>query len=198
MSEAGEAAAVAEQVEAGGAEEDLAGQVGAGEAEEDAAGQGRFEEGETGALAGTGEDELLGFVQVDFVEVRVELPSTNPVVVLEEVDPPKRRLTIPVGQAEGVAIAYAARRIPTPRPLTHELFVSALEAFGLSLEHVRVTEVHKTSFSAELVLSGPWGTRTLACRPSDGIALALRQQLGAPIVVAPEVLDEAGELPSGR
>ncbi len=199
-SELGEAAVVAGTREAPGAGE-------AGEAEEAGGPHAAGEmddvladaDGDADAdadLAGAGEEELLGFTPVRFVDVSVVLPSTNPVVVLEELGSPRRRLRIPVGQAEGVAIAYAAKQVATPKPLTHELFVSALEAFGLTLEHVRVTEVHKASFSAELVLSGPWGTRTLACRPSDGIALALRQQLGAPIVVAPHVLDEAGELPA--
>ncbi len=132
------------------------------------------------------------FEQMRFVDVVMVLPSTNPVLVLEEVSPPCRRLHIPIGTPEGVAIAYAAQGIPTPKPLTHELFVAVLEAHGLTIEYLRITEAHQGSFSAELVVSGPSGSRTLACRPSDGIALALRQRLGAPIVVAPAVLDEVG------
>ena len=132
------------------------------------------------------------FEQVRFVDVVVELPSTNPVVVLEEVSPPCRLLQIPIGLPEGVAIAYAAQGVATPKPLTHELVVSILAVHGLTLEYLRITEVHQSAFSAELVVSGPSGSRTVACRPSDGIALALRQPLGAPIVVSPAVLDEVG------
>ncbi|HUZ21032.1 MAG TPA: bifunctional nuclease family protein [Acidimicrobiales bacterium] len=131
-------------------------------------------------------------IQLRFAEVAMVLPSTSPVVVLEEIDAPNRQLLIPVGTPEGVAIAYAARRIPTPKPLTHELFTDVLESFSLTLEVVRITDVNGTAFSAELVLAGPSGTRVVACRPSDGIALALRQRLPAPITTAAEVLDRAG------
>ncbi len=46
---------------------------------------------------------------------------------------------------------------------------------------------------AEVVLSGPQGQLTLECRPSDGIALALRQPLPVPITVTTDVLDEASD-----
>ena len=130
-----------------------------------------------------------------FVDVVMVLPSTNAIVILEEVSYPCRLLRIPIGTPEGVAIGYAARGIATPKPLTHDLFTSVLEAFNLTLDYVRITGVRLNAFSAELVVSGAKGSRTLPCRPSDGIALALRQRLGAPIVVAPEVLDQVGVKP---
>ncbi|HUY30208.1 MAG TPA: bifunctional nuclease family protein [Acidimicrobiales bacterium] len=130
--------------------------------------------------------------QMRFVDVVVPLPSTNAMVLLEEISPPCRLLRIPIGLQEGAAIAYAAQDIATPKPLTHELLTSVFESFGLTVDFLRITSVRQSSFSAEIVLSGPRGSRTLACRPSDGIVLALRQRLGAPIMVAPDVLDEVG------
>jgi bifunctional DNase/RNase len=127
-----------------------------------------------------------------FVDVVLVLPSTNPVVVLQEADPPYRELRIPIGGAEGVAIAYAARQVRTPRPLTHELMARMLESFSLSLDVVRITESSGRTFRAEIVVSGPSGTRSIDCRPSDAVALALRQRLPVPIVAAPDVLDSAG------
>jgi bifunctional DNase/RNase len=130
--------------------------------------------------------------QLEFVDVVMVLPSTHPVVVLQELSWPRRELRIPVGVPEGVAIAYAARAIPTPKPLTHQLMAEMLEAFALSLDVLRLTAVQGSAFFAELVLSGPSGTRVIACRPSDGIALVLRSRLAVPIVAASEVLDEVG------
>jgi len=135
--------------------------------------------------------------QVLFVDVVLLLPATNPVVVLQESDPPYRELRIPVGGAEGIAIAYAARGITTPRPLTHELLTRILEEFGMTLDVVRITEVRGSAFSAEMVISGKLGARVIDCRPSDGIALALRQRLPPPIMVAPSVLTRAGTDPAG-
>lgn len=130
--------------------------------------------------------------QMLFVDVAMVLPSTHPVVVLQEADAPYRELRIPVGGAEGVAIGYAARQVATPRPLTHEMASRLLDAFDLNLDAVRITGLEGSNFVAELVVSGPSGVRTLDCRPSDGIALALRRLIPVPIMVAPEVLEQAG------
>lgn len=138
-----------------------------------------------------------GMSQMLFVDVVLLLPATHPVVVLQEADPPYRELRIPVGGAEGIAIGYAARALSTPRPLTHELFASILERFGLVLEVVRITSVRGAAFSAEIVVSGRGGAQTVDCRPSDAIALALRQRLPVPIMAAPEVLVRAGSDPAG-
>lgn len=138
----------------------------------------------------------IGYRLVGFVDVVVVLPSPNPLLVLQESDPPYREVRIPIGAAEGTAIAYAARGIETPRPLTHELFATVLETFDLSLAVVRITAVSGSSFSAELVLSSPSGSRVLSCRVSDGVALSLRQRLPAPIVISPDVLDQVGSDPT--
>ncbi|HLI15369.1 MAG TPA: bifunctional nuclease family protein [Acidimicrobiales bacterium] len=132
------------------------------------------------------------YVPLRFLEVRLDLPSPHPLLVLEEADAPWRRLEVPIGMAEGVAIAYAARGLPTPRPLTHELFVQLLELAGMTVETVRVVAVRGRSYSAELVVSGPTGAHTVACRLSDGVALALRQRVPAPMTAAPSVLEAAG------
>lgn len=127
-----------------------------------------------------------------FVDVVLVLPATHPVVVLQEAEVPYRELRIPIGGPEGIAIGYAARRIATPRPLTHALLTTLLESFDLSLDVVRITSVRGGNFTAEIHVSGPTGTRTIDCRPSDAIALALLQQMVVPIMVAPDVLDTAG------
>ncbi|MHB8244880.1 MAG: bifunctional nuclease family protein [Acidimicrobiales bacterium] len=151
------------------------------------------------------EDEVLvsdtppPMSQMLFVDVALVLPSTNPVVVLQEADWPYRELRIPVGGAEGVAIGYAARRIQTPRPLTHEMISRILDAFDLTLDAVHITDVTGSNFVAELALSGPGGARTVDCRPSDAVALALRRSLPVPIMAASHVLElAAGAAASGN
>ncbi|MGH9303465.1 MAG: bifunctional nuclease family protein [Acidimicrobiales bacterium] len=127
-----------------------------------------------------------------FVDVVLVLPATHPVVVLQEAEPPYREIRIPVGGAEGVAISYAARQMATPRPLTHELMSEVLEAFGLGLDMVRITGVYGHIYHAEIVVSGPQGSRSIDCRPSDAIALSLHQRLPVPIMALPDVLELAG------
>jgi bifunctional DNase/RNase len=130
--------------------------------------------------------------QVAFMEVVLELPNTNPAVVLHEIDPPRRALRVTIAQPEGVAIAYAWRGMATPRPLTHDLLTTILHRFGLQVDAVRIVGVDGPVFHAELALSGPSGSHTVECRPSDALALALRQPLPVPIMVAEEVLATAG------
>jgi len=115
--------------------------------------------------------------------VEMTLPNANPMVVLHEAQDPWRELGIPVGLAEGTAIAYAFRGIDTPRPLTHELVTEILDGHGVSIEAVRITVRRGQQFFAEIDTMGPRGRRVLPCRPSDAIALALRQQLPTPILV---------------
>ena len=133
--------------------------------------------------------------QVVFTGLVLELPSTNPTVVLQEIDEPRRELHVTIGQTEGVSIAYAWRGLPTPRPLTHELLTTILEQFGLQVDAVHITGAEGQVFFAELALSGPTGAGTVECRPSDALALALRQRLPVPITVAEDIMATAGLLP---
>jgi bifunctional DNase/RNase len=131
------------------------------------------------------------YVPMEYVDVVMALPAANPTLVLREIAGLHRELHIPIALADGVAIAYAAEQIETPRPLTHELITNVLDAFGLTLETVRITQVVGSSFSAELVLTGQAGMRVLECRVSDGVCLALRQRLPVPVTADSLVLFHA-------
>ena len=135
--------------------------------------------------------EPTPYVPMEYVDVVMSLPAANPVLVLREIAGLHRELHIPIAFADGVAIAYAAQGIVTPRPLTHELITNMLDAFALTLETVRITQVVGTSFSAELILTGLSGMRVLECRISDGVCLALRQRLPVPVTADSLVLFHA-------
>ena len=131
-------------------------------------------------------DYAASMKPVDVVGVRVEMPSNNPIVLLRQVDT-DRYVPIWVGANEATAIAYAQQGVVPPRPLTHDLMRDVLGALKVELERVEVTDLDDGVFYAQLVLSS--GV-TVAARPSDAIALALRT--GSPVFVADEVLEEAG------
>lgn len=128
--------------------------------------------------------------------VELELPGVHPEVVLCETETPYRRLRIPVGFAEGTAIAYALRSVPTPRPLTHSLLANLFERHGIDVAALRITGREGGVFLAELETSGPRGRHTVSCRPSDGLALVLRRRLPTPILVCDALL-ATGEGASG-
>ena len=134
--------------------------------------------------------------------VDMDLPSANPEIVLHEAQDPWRELRIPVGLAEGTAIAYAFRSIDTPRPLTHAMVTEILDRHDVSIEAVRITVRRGQLFFAEIDTMGPRGRRVVPCRPSDAVALALRQRLPTPILVAEWVFTasddptDAGDAPA--
>jgi bifunctional DNase/RNase len=128
--------------------------------------------------------------------VEMDLPGPNPEVVLHEAQDPWRELRIPVGFPEGTAIAYAFRGIDTPRPLTHEMVTEILDRHDVSIEAVRITVRRGQLFFAEIDTMGPRGRRVVPCRPSDAIALALRQRMPTPILVAEWVFTGA-DAPAG-
>ena len=121
--------------------------------------------------------------------VRMDMPGEYPEVLVHEAVAPWRELAIPVGMAEGNAIAYVLRGIDTPRPLTHTLVAEVLERHGVSIEAVRITVRRGQSFFAEIDTAGPSGRHVIPCRPSDALALALRRRLPTPILVAEWVFD---------
>jgi bifunctional DNase/RNase len=128
--------------------------------------------------------------------VRMEMPGDYPEVLVHEAVSPWRELAIPVGMADGNAIAYAWRSLTTPRPLTHALFTDVLERHGVQLEAVRITARRGRSFFAELDTTGPRGRQIIPCRPSDALALVLRQRLPTPVLVADWVFDPEEEFES--
>ena len=123
---------------------------------------------------------------LEVLGVRVELPASQPVVLLKEVDG-TRYLPIWIGAVEASAIAFQQQGVTSARPLTHDLLRDVIDALGSPLQAVRITEIRDEVFYAELVFAG--GV-VVSARPSDAIALALRAD--TPIYAAESVLDEAG------
>ena len=119
---------------------------------------------------------------VRVASVDVALPDQYPTVTLEDVEEHRARLAFRIGTAEGVALAHALAGTSAPRPLTHDLFALALERCGVDVVAVRLTGRIATTYFAELELAGPRGREVLSCRPSDGICLALRQRVAAPVL----------------
>lgn len=134
------------------------------------------------------------FRLVTVVSVTVALPDQFPTVVIEDLEEHHRQLSFRIGMAEGAAIASALEQRIMPRPLTHDLFAETLERFSIDVLAVRVTGRVGTTYLAELDLTGPHGREVLSCRPSDGICLALRRQVSAPILADERLFLEVGDV----
>ena len=102
--------------------------------------------------------------------------------------------------AVGASINAALAGEPTPRPLTHDLFVHALEGFGAEVSRAVIMDIDEDVYYARLILEAENEIMErkiveLDARPSDCIALCART--GAPLYVVQAVWDQlpdTGEL----
>ncbi len=116
-------------------------------------------------------------------------------VVLAEMDEPFRSLHIYVGQPEARAIQSGWHSARPARPGTWDLLLQAMELLGARLDKVVIDHVEEARhFFARIELERAGEFLTLACRPSDAIALAVRAP-AAGIYATEEVLASAGRYP---
>ncbi len=137
---------------------------------------------------------MSGYRMAIVTSVTVDLPVQHPTVVLRETESPRRQLSFSVGLQDGTAISHALRRVPTPRPLTHELVADVLQAFDVDVVAVRLVGRQGSTYFAELDLRGPNGRSVHSCRPSDAIAIALRQPVPVPILIDSRLFEVLGDV----
>ena len=120
---------------------------------------------------------------------RVAIDSNRRTLVILADSEGHRLLPIWIGPYEAQSIAMALRNEDFERPLTHDLLLSVIEAFGYELQRIDVTRLEDHTFYGLLGLARGDEFVQIDTRPSDAIALALRAQ--ASIFVAEEVLEKA-------
>ncbi len=101
-----------------------------------------------------------------------------------------RRIPIIVGTSEAQSIAIALERITPPRPLTHDLFVTFAQAFGVRLCEVFIYKFEDGVFYSELLFEDGTKQIRLDSRTSDAIAIALRVKCD--IYTTPEIVRGCG------
>ena len=120
---------------------------------------------------------------------QVSLSNMGFVVFLQSLKDP-RTLPVFIGAPEAQAIALCLDQVKPPRPLTHDLFKQVLDNLECRMKRVEICGLEDNTFFARMVLEANGLESAIDARPSDALALALR--CGAPVLVAPEVMDAAG------
>ncbi|MGI9642440.1 MAG: bifunctional nuclease family protein [Acidimicrobiia bacterium] len=128
-------------------------------------------------------------VPLDFIGIRVELPTNTPILLLKERSG-DRYLPIWINTPEATSIALAHDGYSPQRPMTHDLLTSVIEELGATVEEIVITELRGGTFFADLVLKVGEDTHTISSRPSDAVSVAVR--VDAPLFAVGDVLDEAG------
>jgi len=121
--------------------------------------------------------------------IRVSLMNYQRVVILKEKET-NRYLPIWIGAAEADAIAVKLQGVSVPRPLTHDLLQSVVDALGAKINSIIVCDLKNDTFFAKIVLGIDGNTMEIDSRPSDAIALAVR--VSVPIFADEDVLERAG------
>jgi len=127
--------------------------------------------------------------EVKGVFVAINDAATVPLVVLS--DGSDRVLPIFIGIWEAVSINSAMNHELLPRPFTHDLFIDLCGKCAITLRFLQIDSIEDGVYYAQLVLSTGGRDEYLDCRPSDGIALALRGDV--PIFVEETVLAMAAQ-----
>jgi len=117
--------------------------------------------------------------------------SAAPLVLLA--DSTGRKLPIFIGIGEAIAINSALQRETLPRPFTHDLFIDLLTRFSIAVSSLKIDSLEDGVYYAQLVLRDETREEDIDCRPSDGIAIALRAFV--PIYVDESLLGEPGSGP---
>lgn len=128
-------------------------------------------------------------VEVQLSGVQVDLQSKVPVVLLQERDG-DRTLPIFIGPAEARSIALFLEGQVPERPLTHDLIRDLLQSLSARMVRLVITELQGKTYLAEMQLDVRGEAMVVSCRPSDGIAVALRTQ--TPMYIDDDLLDAEG------
>ena len=135
------------------------------------------------------------FVECDLAQIFIAEQHPTQVIVLREKGG-DRMLPVEIGIFEAIAINRPIAGEEVIRPLTHDLLVSVIAEMGGKLQRVLVHDIVANpegggTFLGALIIEQNGTTVEVDCRPSDGVALAVR--VGCPIAVAEHLLEMRAE-----
>ena len=130
-------------------------------------------------------------IEMTIDSIRVSLMNYQRVVILKE-KMSERYLPIWIGPAEADAIAVKLQGVAVPRPLTHDLLLTVIDALGATVNSIIVSDLKSDTFYAKIILNVGGEQMEVDSRPSDALALAVRVE--TPIYAEETVLDKAAIL----
>jgi len=133
--------------------------------------------------------DVAVLVQMSLVRIIVSEINDQQVIFLREVDG-ERSFPILIGLFEATSIDRRVRGEVPPRPLTHDLLKSAIEALGGDVQDVVINNLQEHTYYAAIRVRRDGELMEIDARPSDAIALAVHYEPYLPIYVADSVLEE--------
>lgn len=102
----------------------------------------------------------------------------------------KIQLPVLIGSIEAQSIAMEMENIQSSRPLTHDLFVSALKKFEIGIKEICVEKLEEGIYYSTIYFIKDGIEHAMDSRTSDAIALAMKYK--SRIFVLQDIIDEAG------
>ena len=123
-------------------------------------------------------------IEMRVMGIALDTRSGSPIVVLNDLDN-RKALPIWIGSAEASAII---RKIPSSRPMTHDLFLDIAKQSEFLITKVEINDVDDQTYFSTIFMYNDKLQKELQIdsRPSDAIAIALRADV--PIFVSSAVL----------
>lgn len=104
-------------------------------------------------------------------------------------DEGERRIPIIIGGFEAQAIVIKLENLEPPRPLTHDLFKTFADHFGVAVVEVEIYKLEEGVFYSKLLCNNGDRELSIDSRTSDAVAIALR--FGCPIYIQEDILERA-------
>lgn len=101
-----------------------------------------------------------------------------------------RRLPIIIGGFEAQSIAIELEKMKPSRPLTHDLFKTFAQSFGIELQEVLIYNLVEGVFYAKLICNKDGEQVEIDARTSDAIAIGIRCE--CPVYTFEHILSSAG------
>ena len=145
---------------------------------------------------------MVAATEIGFVRMRVSkvagLHDGDHVcefVVLNELDG-DRHLVIQIGSAEAFALAGGLGDVEWGRPMTYQFMAELVRSLGGRIRAIRLDALVSGAYAATVEAEGPHGVELVDARSSDALNLAVL--VGAPIVVALEMVEDSDQRQEGE
>ena len=127
-------------------------------------------------------------VQMELSRIIISEVDDQQMVYLKEVEG-DRMFPILIGLLEATSIDRRVKHHQSPRPLTHDLLVVAVEMLGGEFQDVVISELKEHTYYAVIRVLKDGEIVELDARPSDAIAVAVTCEPNLAIYVAEEVIE---------
>ena len=127
-------------------------------------------------------------VQMELSRIIISEIDDQQMVYLKEVDG-DRAFPIMIGLFEATSIDRRVKHHQSPRPLTHDLLVAAVELMGGDFQDVVISELKEHTYYALIRVLKDGEVVEFDARPSDAIAIAVTCEPNLPIYVSEDVIE---------